>query len=181
MSCFTIEVLFTFPHMDYQWIYVNLGCTLACLVSLAIVSIKNPGYIKRSKNFMGMMLTIENSQLCPDCETVRTSRSRHCAICNRCIERFDHHCPWINNCVGIDNHVYFYFFLFSTLATLAIAFYQGFRVLVRAFRVDYPLDYSKFGDLLNITPSESLFFFMIVVHILISGFFFLGVLILFVV
>ena len=128
-----------------------------------------------------MMLTIENSQLCPDCETVRTSRSRHCAICNRCIERFDHHCPWINNCVGIDNHVYFYFFLFSTLATLAIAFYQGFRVLVRAFRVDYPADYSKFGDLLSITPSEGLFFFMIVVHILISGFFFLGVLILFVV
>jgi hypothetical protein len=130
---------------------------------------------------MGMMLTIENSQLCPDCETVRTSRSRHCAICNRCIERFDHHCPWINNCVGIHNHVYFYFFLFSTLATLAIAFYQGFRVLVRAFRVDYPPDYSKFGDLLSITPSEGLFFFMIVVHILISGFFFLGVLILFVV
>jgi hypothetical protein len=130
---------------------------------------------------MGMMLTIENSQLCPDCETVRTSRSRHCAICNRCIERFDHHCPWINNCVGVDNHVYFYFFLFSTLATLVIAFYQGFRVMVRAFKVDYPPDYSKFGDLLDFTPSESFFFVMIVIHILISGFFSLGVSILFVV
>lgn len=49
--------------------------------------------------------------LCPDCEIIRTNRSRHCSICNQCVERFDHHCPWVNNCVGTKNHHYFMCFL----------------------------------------------------------------------
>ncbi len=56
--------------------------------------------------------------LCPDCEVVRTDRSRHCSYCNRCVERFDHHCPWINNCVGTGNHGPFSFFIVSMYALL---------------------------------------------------------------
>lgn len=59
--------------------------------------------------------------MCPDCLVLRTPRSRHCAICNRCVERFDHHCPWLNNCVGIRNNNAFIFFLISlSLCLLAI-------------------------------------------------------------
>ena len=58
--------------------------------------------------------------MCPDCEVLRTPRSRHCAICNKCVERFDHHCPWINNCVGIHNHNWFMAFLWSLTIILTI-------------------------------------------------------------
>lgn len=51
--------------------------------------------------------------MCPDCRVLRTPRSRHCAICNKCVERFDHHCPWLNNCVGVNNHNAFLVFLLS--------------------------------------------------------------------
>lgn len=65
-----------------------------------------------------MLKTFEPFNLCPDCEIIRTSRSRHCSICNRCVERFDHHCPWINNCVGYKNHNYFLCFLISVCSLL---------------------------------------------------------------
>lgn len=40
------------------------------------------------------------------------NRVHHCSICKICIIDFDHHCPWIKNCVGINNRSHFLMFLF---------------------------------------------------------------------
>jgi hypothetical protein len=37
----------------------------------------------------------------------RLSSSRHCRICNKCVEEFDHHCKWLNTCVGKANYRYY--------------------------------------------------------------------------
>lgn len=57
------------------------------------------------------MQQLDTASLCPECEVVRSYRSKHCAACGRCVERYDHHCPWIDNCVGVGNHAVFYVFV----------------------------------------------------------------------
>ncbi|CDW91601.1 dhhc zinc finger domain containing protein [Stylonychia lemnae] len=51
--------------------------------------------------------------LCPECRIIMTKRSRHCYSCQKCVERFDHHCDWIDNCVGIKSHQLFMVFIGS--------------------------------------------------------------------
>ena len=46
-------------------------------------------------------------------------RGYHCDICHVCIEQYDHHCTWINNCVGKRNIGRFIFFLIFLILSLA--------------------------------------------------------------
>lgn len=109
-------------------VYANQQTVLCFLFSLFLFTFaahwvtmcSDPGYVKKPRNvtFMQLLQNFDPVLLCPDCEIVRTDRSRHCAICNQCVERFDHHCPWINSCVGTGNHGPFAVFILGMYTLL---------------------------------------------------------------
>lgn len=59
-------------------------------------------------------------EICPDCKIIKFKRSRHCHQCHRCVKKFDHHCQWLNNCIGARNLGVFYTFIILLWANLII-------------------------------------------------------------
>ncbi|XP_012699189.1 probable protein S-acyltransferase 2 [Setaria italica] len=41
---------------------------------------------------------------CRACKINRPPRSSHCAVCDNCVDKFDHHCPLISRCIGLTSH-----------------------------------------------------------------------------
>lgn len=68
-------------------------------------------------------------QNCRTCQWPKPARSKHCPICKSCIERQDHHCIWINNCVGLHNYHYFVALLIAISTLLCYGAITGWNIL----------------------------------------------------
>ena len=79
--------------------YNNLCYICTCTISIFVVfaQVAHFDEWKQGENPL--------SRLCHTCRTVKPLRSKHCRVCNRCVKVFDHHCPYIYNCVGYYNRL----------------------------------------------------------------------------
>ncbi|OQV17349.1 putative palmitoyltransferase ZDHHC8 [Hypsibius exemplaris] len=126
---------------------VSGAVLLVVLANLAAATCMNPGFLPRATadepapeeapatyklaSINGVQVKLK---FCSTCNFYRPPRVSHCSTCNRCLEVFDHHCPWVANCIGRRN--YRYFFIFLTVLTLHMLVVLGFCLLYVLTNVD---------------------------------------------
>jgi len=110
------------PYKEVDFMYPLIALFVVTNIFFAWACVKDPGYIKKSDkvSFVKLNKYFDPCYICPTCEVLRPQESRHCYICNKCVDRFDHHCQWLNNCVGVGNHSVFFMYLLSVWSFLVM-------------------------------------------------------------
>ncbi|OLY85203.1 putative palmitoyltransferase ZDHHC14 [Smittium mucronatum] len=92
-------------------------------------------------------------KFCDTCKIYRPPRCSHCRICDNCVEVEDHHCVWLNNCVGRRNYRYFYTFIlmvpFMGIYTFSFSLYH---LIYLAHNLDPVPDQSGFRTAIISSP-----------------------------
>ncbi|XP_021502679.1 palmitoyltransferase ZDHHC12 isoform X3 [Meriones unguiculatus] len=103
-----------------------LFLVLSSLLLYLAVSLMDPGYVttqpkpqeEPKEEQKAMVPQAIPLRRCRYCLVLQPLRARHCRDCRRCVRRYDHHCPWMENCVGERNHPLFVAFLALQLVVL---------------------------------------------------------------
>ncbi|XP_055454541.1 palmitoyltransferase ZDHHC4 isoform X1 [Psammomys obesus] len=116
--------------LPYVLLSVNLVFfTLTCSSNPGTVTKTNESSLLQVYEFDDVMF-LKNSR-CSTCDLRKPARSKHCRVCERCVHRFDHHCVWVNNCIGAWNTSYFLVYLLTLTASAATIAIVSAAFLVR--------------------------------------------------
>jgi len=124
--------------------YVSIVAIILAVLSIATLfktAFTDPGIIPRKPGasrshpprYQDLCVNGRTVRLkyCQTCLIFRPPRSFHCPICENCVERFDHHCPWIGTCIGLRNYGWFTSFIWLTTTLCLFVLGHSIKLLIR--------------------------------------------------
>lgn len=113
-----------FRRRDGNVVLLGMGCGilgLVCCVLVLTICTNTSLFVRETKEtgkgssgencIVAVRGSLMRLRYCETCNIYRPPRTVHCAVCDICIEGFDHHCPWLGICIGRRNYLYFLFLL----------------------------------------------------------------------
>lgn len=118
---------------------VLVGCVVVLKIYLELFHQEDPVVFdptlpRLSQEELNDDLSPPGKEACVFCRRFVANTCKHCSVCDKCVPGFDHHCRWLNSCVGEKN--YRYFALFMVLAWVGMAWVAAFSLytIVEALR-----------------------------------------------
>ena len=118
---FRIKSYIIFSFILFFYIIAIFCLTRGGCTDPGIIPRQKESNLSRNKKDFNLVKggSIVKYTYCYTCNIFRPPRTSHCAQCDNCCLRFDHHCLWLANCVGQRNYKFF-FTLVNTLIILSI-------------------------------------------------------------
>lgn len=140
-----------------------------------LTGITDPGLLNRNEdcnNLYKLPIKVVHkgifkiTKACQTCNIIRPFRSSHCRDCDNCIQRFDHHCPWLGGCIGKRNYIFFYLSLLFINLNFFFILFMAIIQIISKFK-DIKRKYSEknliFKDTSVILPSLFIIIYLIII------------------
>lgn len=151
------------------WIvpHVNIWATIAMLISSILLWYNflkvwkgDPGIVSNTQEEKYRIIIEEAERrgfdarsFCSSCLVHKPLRSKHCGVCDRCIAKHDHHCPWVSNCIGDKNHKQFIGYLLMLLVMIFFMIYGATQFFQSACSI--PASSGFFGTIIASSQCDS--------------------------
>jgi len=117
--------VYNFAPRSFEGLYlipytILVGICLPCYVYIELVDpIRGDEEVQIDKT--------KPQRYCEFCSNRKPMKitTKHCHICEKCVSHFDHHCKWLNTCIGAANYRQFFLMLICIVGMQIVHFILG--------------------------------------------------------